>query len=99
LSTLVTRSCLIAVALRQLTLQRLDGSYLVLLWRLASVWDRDQRRPLTVNPVRLTVSLPDASRAALIDPVASTFEWPLPIQDRKVQLDLGADPVALHVTD
>jgi hypothetical protein len=84
---------------RQLTLQRLDGSYLVFLWRLASVWNRDQRRPLTVNPVRLTVSLPDASRVTLIDPVVSTFEWPLPMQDRKVQLDLGADPVALHVTD
>jgi hypothetical protein len=57
------------------------------------------RRPISVDPVRLTVSLPDASRATLIDPVSSTFEWPVPIQDRKVQLDLGADPVALHVTD
>jgi hypothetical protein len=85
--------------LRQLTLQQPDGSYLVFLWRLASVWDRDQRRPLSVDPVRLTVSLPDATRATLIDPVASTFEWPLQIEDRKVQLDLGADPVALHVTD
>ena len=85
--------------LRQLTLQRLDGTYLIFLWRTARVWDRDHRRPLSVSPVRLTVSLPDASRVTLINPVVSTFEWPLPIQDRKVQIDLGADPVALHVTD
>ena len=52
-----------------------------------------------MNPVRLTVSLPDASRVALINPMASTFEWPLTIQDRKVQVDLAGDPVALHVTD
>jgi hypothetical protein len=84
---------------RQLTLGRADGTHLVLLWRLASVWDRDQRRPLSVNPVRLTVSLPDASRVTLINPMASTFEWPLTIQDRKVQVDLAGDPVALHVTD
>jgi hypothetical protein len=84
---------------RQLTLQRTDGTHLVFLWRLASVWDRDQRRPLSVSPVRLTVSVPDASRVTLINPIASTAEWPLAIQDRKVQLDLAGDPVALHVTD
>jgi hypothetical protein len=85
--------------LRQLTLQRLDGSYLVVLWRTARVWDRDGRRPLPVNPVRLTVSLPDASRVTLINPVASTAEWPLFIQDRKVQVDVAGDPLVLHVTD
>jgi hypothetical protein len=85
--------------LRWLTLQRADGSHLVVLWRLASVWDRDQRRPLSVNPVRLTVSLPDASRVTQIDPMASTEEHLLTIQDRKVQVDLAGDPVALHVTD
>jgi hypothetical protein len=84
---------------RQLTLHRLDGTYLIFLWRLASVWDRDGRRPLAVAPVRLTVSLPDASRVTQINPIASTQEHPLAIQDRKVQLDLGGDPVALHVTD
>lgn len=84
---------------RQLTLQRLDGTYLAFLWRHASVWDRDARRPLQVEPLRLTVSVPDARRVTLIDPVVSTFEWPLAIQDRKVQLDLGANPVALHVTE
>ncbi|HZC14836.1 MAG TPA: hypothetical protein VE270_12525, partial [Thermoleophilaceae bacterium] len=50
-----------ASGVRQLVLQRRDGTYLVFLWRTANVWDRDQRRPLTVEPVRLTVSLPDAS--------------------------------------
>jgi hypothetical protein len=85
--------------LRQLTLQRLDGTYLVILWRLGSVWDRGQRRPVSVNPVRLTVSVPDASRVTQINPVASTTEWPLAIRERKVQIDLAGDPVVLHVTD
>lgn len=67
--------------------------------RLTSVWDRDQRRPLTVDPVRLTVSLPDASRVTQINPIASTEEHPLAIQNRKVQVDLAGDPIALHVTD
>ena len=84
---------------RRLTLQRLDGTYLVVLWRTARVWDRDNRRPLPVKPVRLTVSLPDATRATLINPISSTAEWPLAIQDRKVQVALAGDPLVLHVTD
>jgi hypothetical protein len=85
--------------LRHLTLQRGDGTYLVLLWRLARVWDRDRRRPLTVAPVRLTVSLPDASRVTQINPVTSTDERQLAVQAGRVGLDLAGDPVVLHVTN
>jgi hypothetical protein len=84
---------------RQLTLQRGDGTYLVLLWRLASVWDRDRRRPLTVAPVRLTVSLPDASRVTQVDPVSSPAERELALQAGSVEVDLGGDPLVLHVTN
>jgi hypothetical protein len=34
-----------------------------------------------------------------MNPMASTGEWPLTIQDRKVQLDLAGDPLVLHVMD
>jgi hypothetical protein len=71
----------------------------VLLWRLARVWDRDRRRPLTVAPVRLTVSLPDASRVTQINPVTSTDERQLALQAGRVGLDLAGDPVVLHVTN
>ena len=34
---------------RHLLLQKADGSYVLALWRLAPVWDRDRRRALTVR--------------------------------------------------
>jgi hypothetical protein len=83
--------------LRQLVLKRGDGSHLVILWRLASVWDRDRRRPIAVNPAPVEVSLPDARQVGLIIPTASTFEWPLPVQNGRVKLALGGEPAVLHV--
>ena len=52
-------------------LRKADGTYLVALWRTASVWDIERKRALRVAPRRVTVTLPDAKRVAAGDPVRS----------------------------
>jgi hypothetical protein len=82
---------------RRLVLQKADGSYVVALWRLASVWDRDRRRPLHVAPRALTVRVPGAGRVAIADPVRSAAERRLRLRRGAVRVQLGARPVLLHV--
>jgi hypothetical protein len=83
--------------LRRLVLRKPDGTYVVALWRLASVWDRDRRRPLHVSPRALRVRLPGARRVALADPVRSDREHGLRLRRGSVRLELGARPLLLHV--
>jgi hypothetical protein len=83
---------------RQLMLQKSDNTYLVALWRLASIWDRDQRRPLRVAPSHLAVAVPGATRVTLADPIASAAERPLRLHAGRVRLHLAARPILLHVT-
>jgi hypothetical protein len=82
---------------RSLLIERGDGTYLAFLWRLDSVWDRDARRPIVVPPKRVKVSVPDASWARLVRPLDSTTETPVALRGHQVELDLGGDPVALHL--
>jgi hypothetical protein len=84
--------------LRRLVLRKADGSYLVALWRLASVWDRDRRRPLAVDPLPVTVDLPDAARVTRADPIASADERAVRRTGTRVVLDLAGSPIVLHVT-
>jgi hypothetical protein len=44
--------------LRRLVLQQADGSHLLILWRTASVWNRDTKQRLAVAPKRYTVTVP-----------------------------------------
>jgi hypothetical protein len=83
--------------LRTLTLRRADGSYLVILWRLASVWNREARTPITVAPQAVRLSLPDAVSAAKIEPMSSTSASAVPLADRGVTVAVGGDPVVLRI--
>jgi hypothetical protein len=83
--------------LRHLVLERGDGSHLVVLWRLVSVWDRDRRRAITVAPQRVEVSLPDAAAVSLIVPTVSSAEWPLPVKNGRIHVPLAGDPLVLRV--
>jgi hypothetical protein len=82
---------------RRLVLQKADGSYVVALWRLSSVWDIKRRKALNVASQRVTVRLPGAARVSLADPIQSAAEHRIPLRGRRIQLRLGASPVLLHV--
>jgi hypothetical protein len=83
--------------LRTLVLQRADGSYLVALWRLASVWDRHRSTPIAVPAQRVELRLPAAGSVGAIKPMASTIETPLALSHGRVAVDVAGDPVVLRV--
>jgi hypothetical protein len=82
---------------RRLVLQKADGSYVIALWRLTSVWDINRRKPLHVSPQRVSVRLPGAARVTLADPVHRVGERRIALRGRRIQLRLGASPLLLHV--
>jgi hypothetical protein len=83
---------------RKLVLQKADGTYIVALWRLASVWDRDRRRALHVAPRSMAVRLPGARRVAVADPIRSAAQRRLRLRAGSVRIRLGARPLLLHVS-
>jgi hypothetical protein len=83
---------------RRLVLQQADGSYLIVLWRLSSVWDRDRRRALRVPRRRVQLRLPRGSRVAVASPVASVRYRPLRMRRGRVRMALGARPLVVRVT-
>lgn len=84
--------------LRSLVLQQADRTYLLALWRTASVWDRDARRPLPVTPRRLEVHVPGALTVARGDPMRSAGFAPGRLARERTSVDVGADPVLLRLT-
>jgi hypothetical protein len=83
---------------RRLVLQKGDGSHLLILWRTASVYDRDNRQDLVVVPKRYTLTLPSAVNAEVGDPIHSDGFMPVGIDGAgRTVLDLGADPLVLRV--
>jgi hypothetical protein len=82
---------------RRLVLQKADGSYVVALWRLSSVWDIKRRKALHVGSQRVTVGLPGASRVTVADPVHGAGERRIRIRGRRIHVRLGASPLLLHV--
>ena len=82
---------------RKLVLQKADGTYLVALWRTASVWDAKHRRALRVAPRKVTVSLPAGARVRLADPVASASARRLHPRRQRVRVALGGSPLVLQV--
>lgn len=83
--------------LRRLVLQKADGSYLVILWRLASVWDRERRTALSVPARAVTVDLPSARSVTLARPVASDEMRPLRMRGQRVRVDVAGAPLVLEV--
>ncbi len=84
--------------IRRLVLQKGDGTYLVALWRLASVWDRERRRARRVTPRRVTVALPGAAALAVADPVVSPTTRPVELRRSRARIRLAGRPLVLHVT-
>jgi hypothetical protein len=84
--------------LRSLVLQQADRTYLLALWRTASVWDRDARRPRAVTPRRLEVHVPGALTAALGDPMRGPGFAPARLSGERTTVEVGADPVLLRLT-
>jgi hypothetical protein len=82
---------------RRLVLQKADGSYVVALWRLSSVWDINRRTSLHVSPQRVSVRLPGAASVTLADPVRRAGERRIAPRGRRIHLKLGASPLLLHV--
>ena len=80
---------------RSLLLQQGAGRYALVLWRTASVWDRDARRPLAVAPRRVTVSAPQAATVAVEHPAAGTTEPAMTLRAGTLPLELAANPVVL----
>jgi hypothetical protein len=85
--------------LRTLVIQKRDGSHVLALWRLASVWNRDERVPITVDPVRIVVRLPAANSVRAIEPMSSTTETQLELHNHGVEVELDGDPILLHVVE
>lgn len=83
---------------RELVLDRADGTTLVALWRTASIWDRRAKREIAVKPDTVHVTIPAVRGVTVSDPVTGTGPAPAAITDDTVDLALGADPLVLTVT-
>jgi len=84
--------------LHHLVLRKADGTYLVALWRTASVWDIRRKRALRVAPRRVSVTLPNAKRVAAGDPVRSARLVRAPLRHGRVGLMVAGRPLLLEVT-
>jgi hypothetical protein len=84
--------------LRQLLLQQADGTYLLVLWRTASVWDRDAQRDLDVTAKPYVVDAPDAVAVARGNPHTGTDFSPIGNDEGRIAVNVGAHPAVLRIT-
>jgi hypothetical protein len=85
--------------LRQLLLQKRDGSYYLVLWRAASVWDAASRTPVTAPEGTVDVELQRSVDSAVeylpnvsTDPVAT-----LPGGTNQLEVKVGAQAVVVKI--
>ena len=83
--------------LRHLALQQADRSYLLVLWRTASVWDRDARRPLSVASRSFSVEVPGAVSLARGNPLAGPGLTAGAVSGGRFTQSIGAHPVVLRL--
>ena len=83
--------------LRQLVLHKADGTHLIVLWRTASIWNRDAKQRVAVAPKRLAVSLPGASSAEVGNPIAGPGMLPVRLDGGRATVDVAGDPIVLQV--
>jgi hypothetical protein len=83
--------------LRQLVLQQDDRTYLMALWRTASVWDRDARQPIAVASESYAVDVPDAESVERGNPHAGPGFRPGTVRNARIAVGVGAHPVLLKV--
>jgi hypothetical protein len=84
--------------LRKLVVQKADGSYVVALWRMTSVWSTHARRSLSAGTRSVTFRLPAGSHARIADPIASASTTRLRVVEGAGRIAVGRDPVLLLVS-
>jgi hypothetical protein len=84
--------------LQQIVLQQSAHSYLVVLWRLASVWNVNDRTPIAVPDSPLTLQIPNATSAARADPLTTQTLTPMTLDHHQLHTTIGADPITIHIT-
>jgi hypothetical protein len=84
--------------LRHFAVEQADGSYLLFLWRTASVWNRDTKTPIVVAPKSLSLWLPTATDAGVGNPLSSTGMFPVALDgSRHAIINIAGDPLVLRV--
>ena len=85
--------------LRHFALQQGDGSYLLFLWRTASVWNRETKQRIAVAPKRLSLWLPTAAGVEVGTPLAGTGMFPVRLDaaSKRAAVDVGGYPLVLRV--
>jgi hypothetical protein len=83
--------------LRELVLQQDDRTYLLVLWRTASVWDRVAKQRLAVAPRTYTVEVPALAGLARGDPHLGPGFVP-GTESSRFSLNVGAHPAVLRLT-
>ena len=82
---------------RRLVLQKADGTYLVALWRDASVWDAERTPPAARAPRARDGALPRAARVTVSDPAPLRTTRRIGLRHGRARVELGARPLLLHV--
>jgi hypothetical protein len=83
--------------LSSLVLQQAPNTYLIVLWRAASVWDTTTRRALNVPPAQITLALPNAVSAASADPLTSNTLTHLTLTAHQLHTTIAADPITIQI--
>lgn len=88
--------------LRQLVLQKRDGTYELVLWRAVQVWDPQKRERMTPDTKSLVVQVDGASagsgEAKLFSPVDSTAPVAkLPVAEG-IPVSLAGDPIVIELS-
>jgi hypothetical protein len=84
---------------RQLALRGPDGTLILALWRTASIWDRDTKRPIDPGTERVEVSLsPKPARVVRYAPIDSDQPQETLDSPDRISVALRGDPVVLRIT-
>jgi hypothetical protein len=84
---------------RQVLLRKADGRVIVVLWRAASLWDRNARVRTAVPTVPVTVTYGGAvAKAVTYAPVESATARAATLSNGVITLDVGAAPQVLELT-
>jgi hypothetical protein len=77
-------------------LRRGDETYVLIVWRAVSIWNRDTKQNINVSPVTVTLTLPAAKWVNIARPVDSATETRLQMSNQRVSFPLAGEPVVLR---
>lgn len=84
--------------LRQVLVQRRDGSFVLFLWRDVSIWDPQKERNLGCNTVSVQVNLARTARVQNFRPAATSRALSAVARTSSVKVPLSGEVVALEIT-